>query len=241
MTPVYKRILLKISGEALAGAAGYGIDPAVAAAIAAEIKEVHASGVQVGVVLGGGNIFRGVAGVAQGVDRTTGDIVGMLATVINSLLFKETLASAGLEARVLSAIKVEKAAEFFIAQRAIEHLESGRVVIMAGGTGNPYFTTDTAAALRCAETKAEVLFKATKVDGIYTDDPAKNPLAVKIPSLTHEEALAKNLRIMDATAFSLCMENNIPIVVFKLSQAGNLRKCVEGRSVGSIVTGSKGG
>ncbi len=235
MEPYYQRILLKISGEALAGSRGYGIDSDVTKQIAAEIKSVHQAGVQIALVIGGGNIFRGVAAAAEGVDRTTGDAVGMLATIINSLLFKESLHNAGIEARVLSAIKVEKAAEFYIPQRAVNHMQQGRVVIIAAGTGNPYFTTDTAAALRCAETQCDVLLKATKVDGIYDSDPVNNPDAVKIDSLSHIEALQRNIRVMDATAFSLCMENDIPIIVFKLLDAGNLRKCIEGHSVGSIV------
>jgi uridylate kinase len=207
----------------------------VADAIASEIKEVCEVGVQVAVVLGGGNIFRGVAGAMKGVDRATGDTVGMLATVINSLLFKESLRRAGAEAQVLSATRMDKVAELLTVERATELFSQGAIVICAGGTGNPFFTTDTAAALRCAELRCGALLKATKVDGIYDSDPVTNPNAVKLHSLTHEEALARNLRIMDAAAFSLCMENQIPIVVFKLTERGNLRKCVEGQSVGSIV------
>jgi uridylate kinase len=233
---VYKRILLKLSGEALAGTQGYGIDAVTADAVAVEVRAVRDAGALVGIVLGGGNIFRGLAGAAQGVDRTTGDTVGMLATVINSLLFKESLRRAGVDAVVYSSIQMDKAAEFFIARRAIEQMEKGRVVIIAGGTGNPYFTTDTAAALRCAELRCDALVKGTKVDGIYDSDPAKNPRAVKIDTLTHQEALARGLRIMDASAFSLCMDNNIPIIVCKLTVAGNLAKCVQGLPVGSIVT-----
>ncbi len=235
MEPYYHRILLKISGEALAGSKGYGIDAHVAKQIASEIKSVHQAGVQIALVIGGGNIFRGVSPAAKGVDRTTGDAVGMLATIINSLLFKETLREIGIEARVLSAIKVEKAAEFYLPQRAINHMNQGRLVIIAAGTGNPYFTTDTAAALRCIETRCDILLKATKVDGIYDSDPVVNPDAVKITLLSHSEALQRNIRVMDATAFSLCMENNVSIIVFKLLEAGNLRKCIEGHSVGSIV------
>jgi len=231
----YKRILLKISGEALAGPQGFGVDSSVADAIASEIKEVCEVGVQVAVVLGGGNIFRGVAGAMKGVDRATGDTVGMLATVINSLLFKESLRRAGAKAQVLSATRMDKVAELLTVERATELFSQGAIVICAGGTGNPFFTTDTAAALRCAELRCGALLKATKVDGIYDSDPVTNPNAVKLHSLTHEEALARNLRIMDAAAFSLCMENQIPIVVFKLTERGNLRKCVEGQSVGSIV------
>ena len=231
----YKRILLKISGEALSGKSDFGIDSEISKQIALEIKAVYDAGVEVAIVIGGGNILRGVEAAAKGLNRTASDTVGMLATVINSILFKETLLGVGIDARVLSAIKIEKAAEFYIPQRAINHMTKGRVVIIAGGTGNPYFTTDTAAALRCAETQCEVLLKATKVDGIYDSDPIKNPDAVKLKSITHAEAIAQDLRIMDATAFSLCMENSIPIIVFKLLEPGNLRKCIEGHQVGSIV------
>ncbi len=236
MEPYYQRLLLKISGEALAGEQGHGIDAKVVEQIATEIKRVHEAGVQIALVIGGGNFFRGVAAAAQGLDRTTCDTVGMLGTIMNSLLFKEFLQAAGLKARVLSAIKVEKAAEFYVPHRAINHLDNGRIVIIAAGTGNPYFTTDTAAALRCAETKCDVLVKATKVDGIYDVDPVTNPNAVKLDFTTHREALKKDLRVMDATAFSLCMENNIPIIVLKLLESGNLHRCVvEGHPVGSIV------
>jgi uridylate kinase len=235
MKAIYRRIMLKISGEALAGSRGYGIDPAVTRAITLEIKRVYDAGVQTCIVIGGGNIFRGLAGAAQGVDRTTGDTVGMLATVINSLLFKESLLREGMKACVFSAVQMDKVAPMFIAGKAIDKLESGHVVIVAGGTGNPYFTTDTAAALRCAETGCDVLMKATKVDGIYDSDPVKNPDAVKIPALTHQEALSRNLRIMDSAAFSLCMENDIPIIVFKLTEQGSLLNCVQGKPAGSIV------
>ncbi len=236
MEPYYHRILLKISGEALAGARGHGIDPDITNTIATEIKNIQGTGVQIAVVIGGGNFFRGIAAAAEGIDRTAGDTVGMLATIMNSLLFKESLHKVGVKAKVLSAISVEKAAEFYLSHRAINHMNNGQVVIIAAGTGNPYFTTDTAAALRCAELQCDVLLKATKVDGIYDSDPVKNPGAVKLNSLTHSEALQKNLRIMDATAFSLCMENSIPIIVFKLLESGNLYKCVvEGHTIGSIV------
>ena len=235
MEPYYKRILLKISGEALAGERGFGIDSDIAKQIAAEIKPVHAAGVEIAMVIGGGNILRGVEAAAKGLNRTASDTVGMLATIINSLLFKEALLGVGIETRVLSAIKVEKAAEFYLPQRAINHMHNRRVVIIAGGTGNPYFTTDTAAALRCIETQCDVLLKATKVDGIYDSDPVKNPDAVKLNAITHSDALKRNLRIMDATAFSLCMENNVPIIVFKLLESGNLQKCIEGHQIGSIV------
>lgn len=235
MEPYYKRILLKISGEALSGERGFGIDNEVIKQVVSEIKPVYDAGVEIAMVIGGGNILRGVEAAAKGLNRTASDTVGMLATIINSLLFKEALLGAGIEARVLSAIKVEKAAEFYIPQRAINHMNKRRVVIIAGGTGNPYFTTDTAAALRCVETQCDVLLKATKVDGIYDSDPVKNPDAVKLNTITHSEALKRDLRIMDATAFSLCMENNVPIIVFKLLESGNLRKCIEGHQIGSIV------
>lgn len=235
MEPYYKRILLKISGEVLAGKRGYGIDSEIAKQIASEIKNVHDAGVQIAIVIGGGNIFRGVAAATEGLNRVACDTVGMLATVMNSIIFRESLQATGVEARVLSAIEIEKAAEFYIPQRAINHIKNGWVVLIAGGTGNPYFTTDTAAALRCAETQCDVLLKATKVDGIYDSDPVKNPDAIKLDYITHSEAISRNIRVMDATAFSLCMENSIPIIVFKLLESGNLRKLIEGQSVGSIV------
>jgi uridylate kinase len=233
LKPVYKRILLKLSGEVFAGSKGFGFDPAIVDRIAAEIREIHDAGVQIGVVIGGGNIFRG--GAAENLDRTIADNIGMLATIINSLYFKASLDKIGVTSRVMSAVPFPKAAEYFTAETARRLCEEGNVVIIAGGTGNPYFTTDSAAALRCAEIKADVLLKATKVDGVYDSDPVKNPGAVKFQSITHADALAKNLRVMDATALSLCMENNIPIIVFKLLEAGSLRRCVEGALVGTIV------
>jgi uridylate kinase len=233
LKPVYKRILLKLSGEVLAGGKGFGMDNEITDRIAAEIKEVCDAGVQVGVVIGGGNIFRGAA--AKDLDRAAADTIGMMATVINSLFLKEHLDKKGCPACVMSSVPMPKAADYFVAESAIRRLESGTVVIVAGGTGNPFFTTDTAAALRCAEIKAEILLKATKVDGVFDSDPATNPAAKKFASITHAEALAKNLRMMDATALSLCMENNIPIMVFKLLERGNLRKCVEGLPIGTIV------
>jgi uridylate kinase len=233
LKPVYKRILLKLSGEVFAGSKGFGFDPAIIDRIAAEIREIHDAGVQIGVVIGGGNIFRG--GAAENLDRTIADNIGMLATIINSLYFKASLDKIGVTSRVMSAVPFPKAAEYFTAETARLLCEEGNVVIIAGGTGNPYFTTDSAAALRCAEIKADVLLKATKVDGVYDSDPVKNPGAVKFQSITHADALAKNLRVMDATALSLCMENNIPIIVFKLLEAGSLRRCVEGALVGTIV------
>ncbi len=233
MRPVYKRVLLKISGEALAAKNGFGFDPAKVNQIADEIKEIHDAGVEMGIVIGAGNIFRG--GTAEGIDRAAGDMIGMLATAINSLVLREYLENRGIDSRVLSAIDIPKAAEFFSSRRALHHLEKNRIVIIAGGTGNPYFTTDSAAALRCLEIRAEVLLKATKVDGIYDSDPVKNPAAKRFDSLTHSQALEKNLKIMDATAFSLCMEHAVPIIVFKLLEPGNLQKVIEGIPLGTIV------
>jgi uridylate kinase len=233
LKPVYKRILLKLSGEALAGTKGFGVDPAMISRIADEIKEITLAGVQTGIVIGAGNIFRGAA--AEDLDRTAADTIGMIATVINSLFLKQYLEKKGLSACVMSAIPIPKAAEYYVAETAIRHLEKGSVVIVAGGTGNPFFTTDTAAALRCAEIKAEVLLKATKVDGVYDSDPVKNPKAKKFKTISHAEALAKNLKVMDAAALSLCMENDIPIIVFNLLKPGTLCACVEGSPVGTIV------
>ena len=233
MRPVYKRVLLKLSGEALAGKNGFGFDLSKINQIADEIKEIHDAGVEMGIVIGAGNIFRG--GTAEGIDRAVGDMIGMVATAINSLLLNEYLRNRGIDSRVLSAIDIPKAAEFFTSRRALIHLEKKRIVIIAGGTGNPYFTTDSAAALRCLEIRAEVLLKATKVDGIYDSDPVKNPNAKRFDSLVHSQALEKNLKIMDSTAFSLCMEHAVPIVVFKLLEPGNLRKVIEGIPVGTIV------
>ncbi len=232
--PVYKRILLKLSGEVFAGTKGFGFDLAIVDRIAADIREIHESGVQIGVVIGGGNIFRGAAG-AENMDRSLADNIGMLATAINSLYLKSSLEKIGVKTVVMSAIPCPKVAEYFTAESARAHCENNHVVIIAGGTGNPYFTTDSAAALRCAEIQAEVLLKATKVDGVYDSDPVKNPNAVKFTAITHAEALSKNLRVMDATAIALCMENNIPIIVFKLLESGCLKKCIEGAAVGTIV------
>jgi len=232
--PVYKRILLKLSGEALMGSRGFGFDPAVVAQIADEIKEIHDAGVEIGIVIGGGNIFRGAS--SENIGRCAGDSIGMLATTINSLVIKDCLVQRGVDARVLSATEMPKAAEYFTSETACRYLSEKKIVIIAGGTGNPYFTTDTAAALRCLELQAEVIMKATKVDGIYDCDPMKNPQAVKFDTLTHAEALQKQLKIMDATAFSLCMDHSVPIIVFKLLQRGNLRKSIEGLPIGTIVT-----
>jgi uridylate kinase len=231
--PVYKRVLLKLSGEALAAHSGFCFDPAKINQITGEIKEIHDAGVEMGIVIGAGNIFRGAT--AEGIDRVSGDTIGMVATALNSLLIKEYFKNCGIDSRVLSAIDIPKAAEFFTSRRALHHLEKKRIVIIAGGTGNPYFTTDSAAALRCLELRAEVLLKATKVDGIYDSDPVKNPRAKRFDSLSHSQALEKKLKIMDSTAFSLCMEHAVPIIVFKLLEPGNLRKIIEGKPIGTIV------
>jgi uridylate kinase len=236
-TPVYRRVLLKLSGEALAGGLGYGIDPEVIARIADEIREVVALNVQVAVVIGGGNIFRGIAASAGGMDRATGDYMGMLATVINALALQDAIEKLGVPTRVLSAIEMRAVAEPYIRRRAIRHLEKGRVVVFGAGTGNPFFTTDTAGALRAVEIGAEAILKATKVDGIYTADPARDPAAVKLPRLTYIEALNRGLQVMDTTAISLCLENKLPIVVFDLTRRGNIRRIVTGEPVGSVISG----
>ena len=233
--PVYRRIVLKVSGEALAGDLGYGIAPAVLERIAAEVREVAALGVQVAIVIGGGNIFRGVAASADGMDRATADYMGMLATVINALALQDALEKAGLQTRVLSAIDMRAVAEPYIRRRAIRHLEKGRIVIFAAGTGNPFFTTDTAGALRSVEIGADAIMKATKVDGIYSADPARDPNAKRLPRLTYIEVLNRGLQVMDATAISLCMDNKLPIVVFDLTRPGNIKRIVQGEPVGSIV------
>jgi uridylate kinase len=233
----YRRVLLKLSGEALMGEKGYGIDPAVISGIAQEVKQLVDLGVELALVVGGGNIFRGLAASASGMDRSTADYMGMLATVMNSLALQDGLEKAGVVTRVLSAIEMREIAEPFIKRRAMRHLEKGRVVIFAAGTGNPFFTTDTAAALRAAEIGAEALLKATKVDGIYDSDPKKNPNAVKFDHLTFTEALAKDLKVMDATAFSLCRENHLPIIVFDLGGGGNISKVVHGEPIGTLVGG----
>lgn len=233
MSQVYRRILLKLSGEVLGGPQQSGIDPEVTGSIADEIASCHAAGVQIGIVIGGGNFIRGAT--TKGVSRVAGDAMGMLATTINSIALSEALVARGVQSVVLTAVQIDKAGEYYTPEKAIGFLERGTVVVIAGGTGNPFFTTDTAAALRCAEIGAEVLMKATKVDGVYDSDPVKNPTAVKFQSLSHAEALSRQLKVMDATAFSFCMENDIPIIIFKLLERGNLRNCLEGKKVGSIV------
>jgi uridylate kinase len=237
-TPAYRRVLLKLSGEALMGEQAFGIDPAVATRIAQDVAEVHGLGVEVALVIGGGNIFRGVAASARGMDRATADYMGMLATVINALALQDALEHYGITTRVLTAVEMRAVAEPFIRRRAIRHLEKGRVVVFAAGTGNPYFTTDTAAALRAMEIKAEVILKATKVDGIYTADPVKHPEATRFDTITYLGVLERGLQVMDATAVSLCMDNKMPIIVFNLRTPGHLKRAVLGERIGSLVTAS---
>lgn len=232
---VYKRILLKLSGEALMGAQGHGVDPLMADRIAEEIQEIHGLGVQVAATVGGGNIIRGISISAAGMDRVSGDYMGMLATVINALALQNALERRGVYTRVQSAIEMREVAEPYIRRRAIRHLEKNRVVIFAAGTGNPYFSTDTAAALRAIEVGAEVILKATKVDGIYDADPAVDTTARLLKKLTHLQVIQKELRVMDPTAITLCMENKLPIVVFNLLRHGNIRDVVMGREVGSVI------
>ncbi|NPV03297.1 MAG: UMP kinase [Syntrophaceae bacterium] len=233
----YKRVLLKLSGEALMGGRSFGIDPAVVRNIAGEIRDAVRMGVEMGVVIGGGNIFRGVEGSARGMERTQADYMGMLATVINSLALQSVLESMGVKCRVQTAIEMREVAEPFIRRRASRHLEKGRVVIFAAGTGNPYFTTDTAAALRAAEIQADVILKATKVDGVYDKDPVKHAGAKMYKTISYTEALARDLRVMDATAISLCRENGIPIRVFNIAKRGNIKSVICGKSVGTTVGG----
>src|SRR5271170_7801084 len=234
--PVYKRIILKLSGEVLAGN-GEVIDPKVTEKIAREVAEIHAMGVQVAVVIGGGNIWRGITSANRGMDRSTADYMGMLATIINGMALQEALEKAGVNTRVQTAIEVKNVAEPFIRRRAVRHLEKGRVVIFVAGTGNPFFSTDTTAALRASEMGAEVILKATNVDGIYDSDPKKNPNAKRYSTLTFGEALTKRLQVMDATAFSLCMDNKVPIIVFDMMNKDNIRDAIAGKPVGTLVTG----
>lgn len=234
-SPFYKKILLKLSGEALMGDQEFGISSDVIASYAKQIKEIVDLGVEVSIVIGGGNIFRGLSGAAQGVDRVTGDHMGMLATVINSLALQNSIEKLGVPTRVQTAIEMPKVAEPFIKRRAQRHLEKGRVVIFGAGTGNPYFTTDTAAALRAIEMETDVVIKATKVDGIYDKDPVKYPDAKKYQTITYNEVLAKDLKVMDATAISLCRENKLPIIVFNSLDEGNLKKVVMGENIGTTV------
>lgn len=237
MKPKYKRVLLKLSGEALMGAKDYGIDQKVLHLISKEIKEVFSRGVQLAVVIGGGNIFRGLEASSEGMERTTADYMGMLATVLNALALQNALENFGVPTRVLSAIEMRELAEPYIRRRAVRHLEKNRVVIFASGTGNPYFTTDTAAALRAVEIGAEIILKATKVNGVYSSDPLKDPKAKKFPEITYIDVLKKRLKVMDSTAISLCMDNNLPVVVFNLMGKGNIKKVLDGRKIGTLVRG----
>ncbi len=237
MLPRYKRILLKLSGESLMGDNSFGLDSTVISQYAADIKSIVELGVQVAIVIGGGNIYRGMNEAETGIERAHGDYMGMLATVINGMALQAGLEKMGVYTRLQSAIKMEQIAEPYIRRRAIRHLEKGRVVIFGAGTGNPYFTTDTAGSLRAIEIKADVILKGTRVDGIYSSDPEKDPTATKYESMTFQECISKNLRVMDMTAFTLCMENNLPIVVFDMNKPDNLIRVVSGERVGTLVTG----
>jgi uridylate kinase len=234
--PAYKRILLKLSGEALMGEQTYGIDPAVATQIAKDIKEIQGMGVETAIVIGGGNIFRGVAASARGMDRATADYMGMLATVINALALQDALEQQDVVTRVVTAIEMRAVAEPFIRRRAIRHLEKGRVIVFGAGTGNPYFSTDTAAALRAMEIKADVIMKGTKVDGIYDADPMVKRDAVRYDQISYQKVLEQGLKVMDSTAISLCMDNRLPIVVFNLRTPGNIKRAISGEPIGSLVT-----
>ncbi len=231
----YKRILLKLSGEALMGDRNYGIDPVRLAEYASEIKKVIAKGIEVAIVIGGGNIFRGLAGASNGMDRVQGDYMGMLATIINGLALQSALEESDLQTRLLTSIEMKQIAEPFIKRRAVRHLEKGRVVIFGGGTGNPYFTTDTAAVLRAIEIGADVIIKGTRVDGIYSSDPEKDASAVKYENITFKEVMSKDLKVMDMTAFTLSEENDLPIIVFDMNKKGNLMKVISGENVGTLV------
>lgn len=235
MSTIYKRVLLKLSGEMLAGEEGFGINPNVIRRFAEEIYDVQQLGVELAIVIGGGNIFRGLAGASQGMDRAHADYMGMLATVINGLALQDALEGVGCQTRVMSAIAVDEIAEPYIRRRALRHMEKGRVIIFAAGTGNPYFSTDTGAALRAAEIGADVILKGTKVDGVYDKDPAKYSDAIRYESLEHREILEQGLRVMDSTAASLCMDNDIPLVVFNLAETGNIKRLLNGEKVGTLV------
>ena len=235
-TPAYKRILLKLSGEILAGDRGYGIDPDVLSKICNKIIKLKASGLQIGIVIGGGNIFRGISAAANGMDRVAGDYLGMMATIMNSVALQSELEKLDCNTRVMSALSITQLAEPYIRRRATRHLEKNRIVIMAGGTGNPYFTTDTAAVLRAIEINADVVIKATKVDGVYSEDPVLNPSAVKYPEISFKEVLDKELRVMDMTAVTLCKENDLPIIIFNINQDENLDSLIESKHVGTLVS-----
>ena len=237
--PIYKRILLKLSGEALLGEGSFGIDTNVLKLVAEEIEDIQALGVQMGIVIGGGNIFRGVEASARGIDRTSADYMGMLATVMNSLALQNALENQGIPTRVQSAIEMKEIAEPFIKRKAMRHLEKGRVVIFACGTGSPYFTTDTAASLRAMEMQADVILKATRVDGVYDKDPVKEKDAIMFNKISYTEVLTRNLKVMDSTAVSMCRDNNLPLVVFNLEKKGNIRGVVCGKSIGTIIEGEK--
>lgn len=236
MQAAYSRVLLKLSGEVLAGPRPYGTDPETLRGLAAEIREVCDLGVQIALVVGGGNIFRGLAASAQGMDRATGDTIGMLATVMNCLALQDALETQGVDTRVMTALEMRQIAEPYIRRRAIRHLEKDRVILLAGGTGNPYFTTDTAAVLRAAEIRAQVILKGTKVEGIFSEDPVLNPNATFFRRLSYREVLRRNLRVMDTTAISLCMDNQLPVIVFNVRTQGNIRRVVLGEPIGSTVT-----
>ena len=235
MKPVYQRVLIKFSGEGLAGETGHGIDPKIFAEVAGQIRDVHALGVQVSVVIGGGNIIRGIAAESEGMDRAQADYMGMLGTVINAMALQDALEKLGVPTRVQTALQIQQVAELFIRRRAIRHLEKGRIVIFAGGTGNPFFSTDTAAALRAAEIGAEVILKATQVDGVYDADPSQQASARRYQQVTYTEAIRKNLRFMDQAAIALCRENGLPIIVFDMGVEGNVKKIVCGESIGTRV------
>ena len=237
--PVYKRILLKLSGEALKGKRGFGIDFEQTAIIAEQINEIHALGIEIAIVIGGGNIFRGVPASENGMDRVTADYMGMIATMINALALQGSLENIGVVTRVQTAIEMQKLAEPYIRRKAVRHLEKKRVVIFAGGTGNPYFSTDTAAALRAVEIEAEIVVKATKVDGVYSSDPLTNKKAKRFSSIDYLAVITKKLKFMDSTAISLCMDNNLPIVVFNMAQKGNLKKVIMGENIGTFVKEAK--
>lgn len=236
MKTAYRRVVIKLSGEGLAGELGFGIAPAVIRGVAEEIREVHGLGVQIAIVIGGGNIIRGVAASQEGMDRATADYMGMMAGVINGVALQDALEKEDVPTRVLSALEIKEVAEPYIRRRAIRHLEKGRIVIFAAGTGNPYFTTDTAAALRAAEVHADLIMKATKVDGVYSADPHRDTSAQRFEQLSYEEAIRRNLQFMDQTAIQLCRQNALPIVVFDMTVAGNIRKVVTGEKVGTLVT-----
>jgi len=233
--PAYKRVLLKLSGEAMMGSQGYGIEPATVEFLASEIKNTASLGVELSVVIGGGNIFRGIEAATLGMERVTADYMGMLATSINALALQNALEQAGVDTRVLSAIDMREVSEPYVRRRALRHMEKGRVVIFSAGTGNPYFSTDTAAALRAVEVGAEIILKATKVDGVYSDDPVKNPKAKKYDRITYIDVLKQNLRVMDSTAISLCMDNSLPIMVFNIRDKGNIQKAVMGERIGTYI------